>query len=335
MRGLEELSENDKNNIVPLILLAPWVGSHTLEKSIERIEQAYGARHYFLDLDRHYQDGETEREAQIVFRSLVSGEDRLSRWQEFVERHEHVIPILQHDGLTEVELAEHIEWAEHLGRGYAFRFSSSNQQLSQTVLSQIHAIDHSEFGCFLDGGWSSDPLLHDLWFRGAATSLISRNEAIPIVTSASNFPRDFSDVQGLSRKRIGARQMFDSVRASNNAATFVYGDWASTKPRSYERSGSPLPRIDYATRPEWIIARNKILNWQFRDAAQAVRDSMFWNDNISTWGAYMIERTAQGDPFAINSTSKAVAARINLHLHMQANFAVSDGSIVSDDPWED
>lgn len=335
MRGLEELSEHDKDKMVPLVLLAPWVGSETLDKSIERIQQAYGNRGFFLDIDQLYESDKENNLAQNDFRALRVGDDRISRWMKFVAVHDNVIPIIQHRGATAASLAKQVSWAEGLGRGYGFRFDDPSESISADALKLIEDIGHSDFAAFLDSGWSRDSLAHEFWFATATSSIVQRNQTLPIVTATSNFPKTFSDIEGVHLKRIGAREVFSRVRASSNNATLIYGDWASTKPRAYDRAGPPLPRIDYATRTDWVIARNKEKGWSFPEAALAVKRSAHWNPAISTWGSYMVEKTAANQPFGIDTTPKAVAARVNTHLHMQTNFAIGDASIQSDDPWVD
>jgi hypothetical protein len=134
MRGLEELSEHDKDRMVPLVLLAPWVGSKSLDKSIERIHQAYGNRAFFLDIDRFYESDKDNNPAQNDFRALCTGEDNTSRWMKFVAAHDNVIPIIQHRGATPASLAQQVSWAEGLGRGYGFRFDDPSANISPDAL---------------------------------------------------------------------------------------------------------------------------------------------------------------------------------------------------------
>ncbi|MCD7060279.1 beta family protein [Pelagibacterium sp. HS1C4-1] len=334
MRGLEELAEGDKSRILPVVLFAPWVGSHSLERSVERIEQAYGNRPFFLDLDRYYVGQNSSNGAQREFRALIQGDNRIDDWKSLIETIETAMPILRHD-VSERDLLEQIDWAEHLGRGYAFRFDDPTLGLNGNVLNALEDIEHSELAVFIDAGWANDPLAHEFWLRSAVEQVLQRNPNVPLSTSTSNFPSSFANIEGLGTCTIGAREVFNRVRAANNEANLTYGDWASTKPRSYDRGGHPLPRIDYATRSQWVMARSKKEEWDFVDAANAIVDSDHWNDAIETWGSYMIESTAEEEPYSIDTSPKAVAARINIHLHVQANFDLPENAISYDDPWID
>lgn len=335
MRGLEELSEGDKSTIFPMVLLAPWVGSATLEKSIERVRKAYGDRPFFLDLDRDFQSSNAANDAHREFFQLQAGNNHFALWREFIEQHDGVIPVIQHRSQGQASLLEQLAWAEGLGRGFAFRFAEPGEGIGGEAHAAITQVQHAEFGLFLDSGWSANSNVHEMWFRNAAVALNNDHAGVPIVLSSSDFPKDFAAFRGVQPREIGARTVFNAVRQSLNQPQLIYGDWASTKSRSYDRSGSPLPRIDYARRENWVIARNKEEGWGYQIAAQRLMASPLWRPNVATWGANMIERTALDDQFAIDSVAKNVAARVNLHLHVQANFDAGDGPIDTDDPWED
>ena len=335
MRALEELPESDKSAILPMVLLAPWVGSLALDRSMDRLKAAYGDRFFFLDIDRDYVSSNAGNSAQQQFLALRSGEAALSNWRGFVERHEQAIPVIQTRSVPLAEILGQIDWAERLGRGFAFRFDDPSSGISEAALSAISQVGHAEFGVFLDSRWAADSSIHQLWLRSNAEVVVRQAPGAPIVVASTNFPREFSQVEGLVQKTIQSRRVFATLRQALNQPVLVYGDWGSTKPRSYDRSGPPLPRIDYATRSDWVIARSKDQTWSYATAAQRLVKSDFWRKEVSVWGSNMIERTALGDSFAITSPAKAVAARVNLHLHLQANYARPDGVIDTDDPWVD
>lgn len=334
MRGLEELSEGDKSAIFPLVMLAPWVGSATLDKSIERLETAYGDRPILLDIDRDFSSQNPGSDCHQTFFGLQQPANGYEAWRNFVSAHEQVVPVIQHRAGADNVLRQ-IEWAEGLGRGFAFRFDDPSIGIPADVGAAINQIDHAEFAFFLDSRWSVTGIEHQMWLENASAQLVNYHANVPIVLSGSNFPRVFSDIDGVVRRGIGARRAFNAVRQNLNQPQFIYGDWASTKPRSYERGGRPLPRIDYAGRLEWTIARSKSEEWGYSEAARQLIRSTSWRPGLPVWGANMIERTAANDAFAINSSSKNVASRVNIHLHVQANFDAGEVIVDTDDPWVD
>ncbi len=60
-----------------------------------------------------------------------------------------------------------------------------------------------------------------------------------------------------------------------------------------------------------------------------------WTDRLGVWGEYMIESTAAGLDPSIKSPAMAAAVRVNLHMHIQANFDDPADMVVSDEPFED
>ena len=330
MRGLEELSEGDKSAIFPVVLLAPWVGSATLDRSLVRLQQAYGDRPILLDIDRDFASQNPNSECHQEFFGLQEPANGYAAWRAFVERHEQVVPVIQHRSGAD-DVLRQIEWAEGLGRG----FDDPSSGIEVGVGAAISEIDHAEFAFLLDSKWSVTGIEHQMWMESASSQLVNYHANVPIVLSGSNFPKGFSDIDGVVRRTIGARRAFNAVRQSLNQPQFIYGDWASTKPRSYERGGQPLPRIDYAARFDWTIARSKSEEWGYPEAAQHLIASPSWRPNLPVWGANMIERTAGGDPFAITGSAKNVASRVNLHLHVQANFDAGEVIVDTDDPWVD
>ena len=100
----------------------------------------------------------------------------------------------------------------------------------------------------------------------------------------------------------------------------VYGDWASTRPRSLQFAGRPRIRIDYPMRDSWVFSRNEDKNMTYQDAAIRLMNDVNWKGNIGIWGERLIEGAATGAQFAIGSIQKMSAARVNIHLHQQAFF---------------
>ena len=99
----------------------------------------------------------------------------------------------------------------------------------------------------------------------------------------------------------------------------------------------PLPRIDYPTRDSWIIARNKEEAWHYNDAAnEIVNHKDHWDGNLQIWGEDMIRDTMNSSKFGVNTPQKNVAARVNIHLHLQAWHGEADyHGLDFDEDWVD
>ena len=69
--------------------------------------------------------------------------------------------------------------------------------------------------------------------------------------------------------------------------------------------------------------------------AKKIMAEEYWMPDLRLWGTQMIEQTALGDKFGINSPAKATAVRINIHLHTQLHYNAKIEEIDTDDEWID
>lgn len=197
----------------------------------------------------------------------------------------------------------------------------------------------ADFAVLLDGGWVRDPLLLMTQVDGMIRNSLSElNATVPIIVSCTSISQFFTDVEGLTHTEFSNRELVDQLIANNNRRTIIYGDWGSTRPRTYGIASRPLPRIDYPTRQSWIFARNKAKGWDFDDAAKEIVESDVWKKNygLGVWGEQMIEQTCINPALGINSPQKNVASRVNIHLHRQAFYDIANFVDLNlDEDWED
>ena len=149
---------------------------------------------------------------------------------------------------------------------------------------------------------------------------------------------DFQYIVNREEMNFGNRDLIRQISANTNRRYIVYGDWGSTRPREPSAHRQrPLDRIDYPTPSGCVIARNGSERWTFRDAAvEIVENSGAWNGNLNVWGENMILQTIMNPDFGINTPQKNVAARVNIHLHLQAFFDEPDFVDRDfDEDWED
>lgn len=333
MRGLEELPESTKDRLRPLVLYCPWVGAKKLDAATQRLHNAIGDRPFYLEMDSGYSTDTADREAVIEF---VNAKDDLDAYFDLVTSISSAIPVLRVEGHHIGEIEGQLDFFGGLGRGFAVRIRRSvfpNGNL--TGLSALFESGRSDYVLFLDCEWSRDIVSCELWCGNCMRWFVESEISVPLVPMLSSFPRTFADVVGLRSIDIPSRILFRNLhRRFSNRQPVIYGDWATTKPRDDSHGRLPPPRIDYATANQWVIARNKDV-WDYRDAAQALITSSFWNADLHIWGGLQIEKTAAGDPTGITSPQKNVAARINLHLQQQAWFDDPNSVLETDDPWPD
>lgn len=337
MRALEELPEKDKNIIFPYIMFSPWVGSSKISASIKRIEKAYGYRTFILGIDRYYPTDKIGTDAQRDFVKIASGDNNFRDYLDFAQSIEQAIPCAFVVGENYQSLRHQIDAALNLGKGVVISIDKHRSIVTDELGEILQRLPADQFGIHICGGWSKDPLLDEHWFTLCCKKIFSAVDKAPIVVSSTSFPKLFDHINGVETIPIGSRSLFESISKQFNYERIIYGDWGSAKPRSDERASPPKPRIDYALGDKWVIARrwktNQKDNWDYASAAAQLIESKYWPNEISVWGELRIQQTAQGLAFPIDSAPSNVAARINIHLHQQANFGVTIRD--TDDPWDD
>ena len=97
MNGLEQLPALSKDRMLPVFLLAPWVNSNSLEKTVERAEKAFPHRQYVLDLDRDYEIDIPRTEPQRELRDLFDSSGCFENWWNFISQFPNIRPCLQLD----------------------------------------------------------------------------------------------------------------------------------------------------------------------------------------------------------------------------------------------
>lgn len=340
MNGLEFLPQAAKDRILPCFLLAPWVNSNSLDKSIERIRRAFRNRKYYLDIDRDYEIRNPGSPAQIELLALRNNSNGYENWIEFVKLYEEILPCIQIRNADERGIRKQISEFQSMGRSYCFRFQYGFYDYNlELVISEINRLGTADFEIILEGGWTEDVLSLSSWFGGLIqNSLSTINPDIPIVISCTSMPKGFTEYVGLERVDFSNRELVNQIRRTTNRPRIIYGDWASTRPREPRKIASrPHDRIDFPIDNSWIIARNRDEEWDFKRAAKEIISSGdFWSGNLNIWGEEMIQKTAIDATLGINTPQKNVASRVNIHLYRQAFF----GSEVSylefaEEDWED
>ncbi|MBA4046359.1 MAG: hypothetical protein C0471_18370 [Erythrobacter sp.] len=336
MLAMEKLPPTEKQKMLPIVLLAPWLNSIKFDNTFERIEISIGNLPIIVDLDRFYQS-ESHNESRIYFRSLLKGDGATDRWIELITQHDNYIPTVQTVDRSDECISQQINVFKELGRGTVFRFEIG-AGVTPSILDKYR--DEIDFGNTLfviDGGWVDYNQVTEAKIEGFVNFITGLSDDARIVVCCSNFPNDFSDLDNMAQVEISSRRFYSSIRERYGNYQIFYGDWASTKPRRYDGFGSkPLARIDFPLKDRWIIARSKDEQWDFVDAALRITRLPEWASRPPVWGATLIDKAAKNEPGAITTGPQAIAARVNIHLFMQNNFSAEDVTLIpTDAPWED
>lgn len=334
MRALEELPDQTKNRLLPFVPLRPWVGSHRLESSLDRISVSYGDRPIVVEV------GEREvPKARPVFgelEALRSPDDGFDNWCEFVEQNESYIPVAQ-VGIDPNEERTQIGRLHELQRGLAIRVErNAFGGLRQLALQVAQLTDGGRDVCFvLDYG---SVRANHLLIAAQTVGLISTiRELAPLAfvsVSASSFPASFAN---LPSQLIYERRLFDEIVGQLGYDQLIYGDRGSARADQLGGGSGVIPaRIDYPDFQQWSFFRSEETGAEgYIEQAQVLMNSELWNGDLRVWGTQMIERTARGDASAIDTPGKSTAARINLHLQLQTFYDEPESVEDTEDDWED
>ena len=343
LSGLKELPGSTKDKLTPLVLLAPWMATTPLSKAIDKFEDAYSGRPYFIDVDSYYQPGDNQNEAKDTWAALAKKPADLDVWQALILLYPNANPCLLMAGSTLESARAQISWARENDRTFCLRMNMAsgvgpgipNWMPSLVAeLSDEGAVDYAvvfDFG-LVDSALDVAPLA-----AGYITSFFSGiPPEIPIAICCTSFPSDFTVFDGIEELGFSNRDLLAQIRQGTNHPRMIYGDWGSTKPRAYGHASAPKNRIDYPTDNGWVIARDNDDPVSFQAAAKRITSKpKWWTGGLGIWGEQLIEGAAAGQTFAIDSMPKMYSARINIHLHRQAFYGHLPPPEALDEAWSD
>lgn len=336
MRAMSKLPLGEKEKMLPIVLLAPWLNSISFENTVNIIKKCVGDIPVIADLDRYFKS-DSDLPSRQFWRNLMTGEKSHIEWMEFIEKNNRYIPCIQIFDKTSNQIEYQISRSKELGRGFAFRFEVERIYDYDLVFSYIAENFNKDVLCIFDAGYGDPTDLTERRLAVLIEKLLAISTDARFVISASSFPNEFSNFDDFSEsKTIGSRVLFANLSRSYGNYNMFYGDWGSTKPRRYDGGGSrPLPRIDYPTKGRWIIARSKEENWDFEEASKRITRLPEWQDRPIVWGTGMIEKTAGGLPGGIATGPEAIACRVNIHLFLQNNFKSTEPPPPPQGKWVD
>jgi hypothetical protein len=336
MRGLQELPDSTKDAILPIVHMRPWVGSHTLDRSIERLAEAYGDRPVVVSIDDATETLGT-RPVHVDLELLRQPTRGYLNWCEFVAGNELYIPCVQL--LAPNETDEQITFFHELGRGMTVIVRRDGFGALRQLARRVSLLtEEGRNVCFLvDYGVAHrDHQLIAATVVGQYATIMEECPRAHFSVSASSFPHSFTDIVD---QPIYERLLFDNVLGEVGPRKLIYSDRGSARvERSSGGGGQPIPpRIDYPRDTDWRFYRSDD-DFEFSGYRQQARTLMatpaVWDGSLRVWGTLMIERTANGDTSAITSQQRSAAVRINLHLQRQTFYGDEEDLYETDDDWD-
>lgn len=337
MKALQELPEQDKDLLLPCFKLRPWAGSHQLSSSLDRIEDAYGSRPFFLDLGDEEPLPQTPRPVHDQLSELRVSRNGYENWCNYIEPRRNIMPAIQIE--DPAELAHQAARLHALGRGILVPIPRPAFPQLDGIAQVVGGVTNggADVVILLDFGRQGlDLLLQQAFCVGAARTILGHAPNAFISFSASSFPDSFTHID---RQDIYERQLFDGVQLADRALRLIYSDRGSARAeRQGGGGGLPAPRIDYSQASRWRFYRSDggDRTRGYREQATALMsDAGVWDPALRLWGTQMIERTALGDLDAITSPARSTAVRINIHLHQQLFYGQPGRLHDTDEEWSD
>ncbi|TJZ86180.1 beta family protein [Paracoccus hibiscisoli] len=340
LSGLKELPGSTKDRLTPLVLLAPWLSTSPLSKAIDKFEDAYPGRPYFIDVDTYYHPGENNNEAKDTWAELAKNPADIQVWHALLLPYPNANPCLLMAGSTIESARAQIDWARSHDRSFCLRMNMAGPGIPTwmpILVRELAAEGAIDYAVVFDFGLVPSALDVAPVAAGYITSFFSDvPPEIPIAVCCTTFPTDFIVFDGIEELSFSNRELLAQIKRATNHPRMIYGDWGSTKPRSYGHASTPRNRIDYPTDTGWLIARENGGPMSFQTAAKRIISAKGkWSGGLGIWGEQLIEGAALGQAFAIDTMPKMYSARINIHLHRQAYYGQLPPPEALDEAWSD
>jgi hypothetical protein len=334
IRALRELPSATKNKIFPLIRVRPWLNAKSLDAVWQKIDEAFPQRLFGFDLDATRNILGKESDAYQTFRGMFIQDDGFAAYYQAVAERQWAVPVLRAASFGFPEVERQLEHAANLERGLIVRVEPLRTTNLSAAAELIHAYCPENVVFVFDCGWGRDILLQAAICVGQVEQLLDVYEDFEIVVGGSSFPDSFASQGERIEIPMVERLLFQEVRRNLNRGDLFYGDWGSTRPPSDPVPMKNVPRIDFALPGQWIAHRSSG-EQSYGTLADEVLEDSAWTGGLGIWGEYMIESTSEGLDPSIKSPAMAAAVRVNLHMHIQANFDDPTSMVVSDEPFED
>lgn len=334
MRALEELSAHTKDVMLPYIVLQPWLAANELASTVARVNATMGVRPIIADIVAPTIIKGKRRPVHDAFDELRNSHDGFRNYIDFVSDNENFIPSMQLADLS--QLNGQIGHLVELDRGAVVRLQEPMLQFAGDIAERLEGhIPGQRIHFIIDFEKQNRDLLLKATIALRAVRAIRRSLPDSSVSfSASTFPDSFV---GLDHQDIFEREFFNIMDQAINGENIIYCDRGSTRAEALGGGGGqPAPRIDLASVQRWNFFRvddadDKVEG--FRTAAANAVNANCWND-IGIWGTEYIKRTTdEEETDIIDTAAKCTAARINIHLHVQAMNGIEAEN--DSDEWSD
>lgn len=324
MLGYGQLSDQEKDGLLPLITLGSWPRQDDLRESLNQLYNAVGKRPFIMDLTREplYQLSEV--------RALLDDTSDFKAWRDYVAQHPLAIPVVQTREAKIPRVVKQAKWFADQGRKVAFRITDFVNDTPK-VAAALAALPSTEDAIiFIDAGYMRDSFQA---MSIACADVINEirmdfDDAI-IAVLASSFP---ASVVSLADPDSGGKRGLITMlerplhQTLGGSDVCIYGDHGSIHAKVYPTSGGRYScRIDYPLFDGWAFERRTDCKSEgYIECARAMLDVYPEIVGEDTWGANQILRAANGDIDGMKTAGSWIAARVNMHVSRQLALSQSD-----------
>lgn len=328
MRGYSELSPVDKDRIAPMVVLANHGRLKTIAEVSSRVESYTGGRSHIIDLELSpiYACDECSQ--------LSDPTGGFAAWRTFVDGRPNLVPTaLFPPNAPSRDIVRQVILFEQSKGQVVLRSRSPSADLN-TLLAILSAVESvNNLLVVLDFGYLRSRLKACVAEAASViNSLRAVDDTVRIVALGSSYPKSvaaYSD-EGVALE-IEERTLHSALGGD---AVSIYGDYGSIHPEPFEPMQSRfVPRIDLALPDTWIFRRVRSDQGGYAQCAKLITKLTDWDPKFadSNWGASKIAAAANDDLTQMNAPAPWIAARVNMHLWQQINYAVAPASDEDDD----
>lgn len=331
LKGLQELNQERKAKVLPLLTLGKWRQSPDFCRSAEKADESMTGLPFFLDLTT---DGRHLAEKISQLRDSSNG---FRAWRNFANQYDRAIPVVQFaNGARIRDVVRQATAIEEEKGKVGFRIRDFGADVTPVVSALSAMEDPRNAMVFVDCEYIRGAVA--AYVAAAVSTINALRTEFPesfVCVLSTSFPASTMPFADASQQRgsidILERDLHARVGGYSVAS---YGDHGSIHSVIYD--DVPImrwvPRIDYPRESDWYFERRPGTSPDsgYQSAAQALVEL---DDEIGTrdiWGEQKIIETANGSHLA-RAPGPWIAARVNIHLSRQIDLS---DRLNANDPYD-
>jgi Beta protein len=356
--GYRELSDEDKDSVLPIIELSQVKYESSFEDTIIAVSAMMGNRPFILDLSKdrapsafvpkknpdHVKIAKLQAAQDAynhVLTSLLSPADGFAGWRALAKNFPNAVPVLQFtDPGTQSKniLRQAVQLSKDGFEQIAFRITQETNEEIYDVIGQVGAVLESAAHLFLiiDCGQGRQRIAERADFAKLAMARVieeiepSQSLLISAVclNDAYTTPPDgiLRFYESCSRELWGQ---------ASEKFPFLFGDYGANY--RHKKTNTFMPpewkaQVVYPLSDGWLVYRHPdaqdVQGWI--EGAKAVLGHDDCDDENNCWGSQLVDRAFEGDISGVASARFWHGAKINMHIHRQIRYAqesVEDGEV--------